>query len=153
MTVKQSPLSKLSPRDISRLIFERTRMRGNTQTHISNIDPRQYKSKCNIYRHLAEKGAKIEEIPAFEKSAKDFSKQANELIFNLEDLGLERRLLRKAWSKIEKISDDIRDLTDMATKGDTVRDFGRKFVTFANSLAQLVFRDIIIDEKIDKLGI
>lgn len=153
MTIKPSPLNSLSLRDISRLIFERTRFREH-KSQATDLDPNRYRDKANIFIHLVEtRGAKEETVQDFHRNAKEFSRVANDLLSQLKVLGLKDNSISKAWSKIEKISDEVRSLVDLSTNGNTVKDFGRKFVEIGNTLSKLVFRDIILDEKIDKLGI
>lgn len=153
MAIEPSPLNSLSLRDISRLVFERTRFRQN-KVQATELDPNHYRDKANIFIHLVEaRGAKEETVKDFYRNAKEFSKLANDLLSQLKALGLKDNLVSTAWSKIEKISDEVRSLVDLSTDGNTVKDFGRKFIKFGDTLSKLVFRDIILDEKIDKLGI
>jgi hypothetical protein len=150
-SISSSPLDQLGLQNLSRLTLDRSRSRTGLEP-ITNIDITQYRAKSNVTNFLRAHQVPMKEAKEFHANSKNFGDQANQLVKTLEGFGLQKKNLKKAWSQIEKISDGIRNLIKLSTEGLTVKDFARRFMGFGKLLTELVFKDIILDENIDRLS-
>lgn len=151
-SIPQNSLDALSLRQISRLTLDRSRQRQALPS-VTNVDIRKFRSGTNVIDYLKSKKVPEKVAKEFHASSKDLLEVSNGLVEFLKKLGLRDTDLKQAWQAVENISHHTRRLIDISTSGTQVNNFKNRFIELTKALGKVVFKDIMVDENIDKLSV